>query len=323
MQPIPVFTDVLAARGRIAPHQTRTPLINYPALDALVGTHVLVKHENHQPTGAFKVRGGINLVSQLSSEDRTRGVIAASTGNHGQSVAYAARLFGVQATIVVPENANPLKVDSMRRLGAEVMFHGAVYDDAREHCEKLARDRKLRYVHSGNEPLLIAGVGTIALEILEDAPNVDVIIVPVGGGSGAAGACITASAINPGIRVIGVQSDAAPAGYKSWRARALVDDKMETVAEGLATRTAFELPQRILWDHLDDFVLVSDEEILRAVVTYLDRAHTLAEGAGAASLAAAVKLRGELKGKHVALILSGGNITIDQLRNALELRPLD
>ncbi|HEU4389038.1 MAG TPA: pyridoxal-phosphate dependent enzyme, partial [Blastocatellia bacterium] len=190
-------------------------------------------------------------------------------------------------------------------------------------CEQLARDRRLRYVHSGNEPLLIAGVGTIALEILEDAPDVDVLIVPIGGGSGAAGACITARAINPAIRVIGVQSEAAPAGYKSWKAGKLVEDKMETVAEGLATRTAFELPQRILRELLHDFVLVSDQEILRAVVTYLDRAHSLAEGAGAASLAAAVKRRGELEGKNVALILSGGNITVDQLRNALEFKPLD
>jgi threonine dehydratase len=315
--PAPSFIDVLRARKVIAPYLSRTPLINYPALGELTGAHVLVKHENYQPIGVFKVRGGINLVAQLSAEERQRGVIAASTGNHGQSVAYAARVFGVSARVVVPEGANPVKVASMRNLGAEVMFDGQDFDVAREHCEELARRLNLRYIHSGNEPLLIAGVATASLEIIEDLPEVEAIIVPVGGGSGAAGACITAKAINPNIRVIGVQAEQAPAAYKSWRARRLLEDKMETAAEGLATRTAFELPQRILWDLLDDFVLVSEEEIRRAIALYVDRAHTLAEGAGAASLAALIKLGDRLAGRTVALILSGGNITIEQLRAAI------
>src|ERR671935_186245 len=156
----------------------------------LLDAEVFVKHENHQPVGAFKVRGGVNLVSQLNAEERERGVIAASTGNHGQSLAYAARLFGVEATICLPESANPVKVASMRGLGAELVFHGRDYDEAREHCEQLAREHGYRYVHSGNEPLLIAGVATETLEILEQQPQIDVIVVPIGGGSGAAGACI-------------------------------------------------------------------------------------------------------------------------------------
>src|SRR4249919_1712323 len=255
---VPTRADVLEARRRIEPHLRPTALYGYPALDELLGADVFVKHENHLPTGAYKVRGGINLVSQLDEEERERGVIAASTGNHGQSIAYAARLFGVQATICVPEQANPVKVASMRGLGAELVFHGRDFDDAREHCERLASEHGYRYVHSGNEPLLIAGVGTETLEILEEQPRTDVIVVPVGGGSGAAGACIVAKAINPAIRVIGVQSQAAPAAYRSWQAHQLVEDTMNTFAEGLATRTAFELPQRILWQWLDDFVLVSD-----------------------------------------------------------------
>jgi threonine dehydratase len=316
MEP-PVFTDVLAARAVVGRHLRRSPLASYPSLDALLGARALVKHENQQPTGAFKVRGGVNLVSRLSDGERSRGVICASTGNHGQSVAYAARLFGVRAAVVVPLGANHSKVSAMRDLGAEVVFHGRDFDEARERCEGLARERGMRYVHSGDEPLLIAGVGTIALEIFEDAPEVETIVVPVGGGSGAAGACLVAKTLNPNVEVIGVQAERAPAAYKSWRAKELLCDVMETEAEGLATRAAFGLPQRMMWEMLDDFVLVSEEEIRRGVALYVEHARTLAEGAGAASLAGALKLRERLAGRAVALVLSGGNITVEQLRRAL------
>ena len=311
---VPTFADVLEARRRIAPHLRPTPLYRYPALDELVGAEVHVKHENHQPIGAFKVRGGVNLVSQLSAEERERGVIAASTGNHGQSIAYAARLFGVRATICVPEEANPVKVASMRGFGAELVFHGRDFDDAREHCERLAEERGYRYVHSGNEPLLIAGVGTETLEILEEQPAIDAIIVPIGGGSGAAGACIVAATVKPSVRVIGVQSEEAPAAHRSWRERRLVEDRMGTFAEGLATRTAFELPQRILWEHLDEFVLVPDEEIRAAQALMIETTRNLVEGAGASPLAAALRLREELAGKRIALVLSGGNASREQLQ---------
>src|SRR5881396_1682903 len=197
---IPKLQDILQAQKRIRPYLARTPLHSYPAINELVGTTLFIKHENYQPIGAFKVRGGINLISQLSPDERVRGVIAVSTGNHGQSVAYAARLFGVKARIVVPEGANPGKVAAMQAMGAEVIFHGAIYDDAQLHCEALVREHGYRYIHSGNEPLLIAGVATETLEMLEDEPALEVIIVPIGGGSGAAGACIAAHAINPGIR---------------------------------------------------------------------------------------------------------------------------
>src|SRR6476620_4277488 len=240
---IPEFRDVVAAQRRIRPHLARTPLHSYPALDDLLGTEIYVKHENYQPVGAFKVRGGINLISQLSAEERAQGVIAASTGNHGQSVSYAARLFGVKARIVVPEAANPGKVAAMRGMGAEVILHGERFDQARLHCEALARQHGYRYVHSGDEPLLIAGVATEALEMLEDEPDLEVIIVPVGGGSGAAGVCIAANAINPQVRVIGVQSEASPAAYESWRRKRLIEAPNKTFAEGLATGSAFEMPQ--------------------------------------------------------------------------------
>jgi threonine dehydratase len=314
---VPTLADVLEARRCISPHLRPTPLYSYSALSDLLDAEVFVKHENHQPVGAFKVRGGVNLISQLSADDREPGVIAASTGNHGQSIAYAARLFGVPATVCVPENANPVKVASMRGLGAELVFHGRDYDEARERCEQLAKERGYRYVHSGNEPLLIAGVATETLEILEEQPQTDVIIVPIGGGSGAAGACIVAKAASPAIKIIGVQSEAAPAAFRSWQARRLVVDRMQTVAEGLATRTAFELPQQILWQWLDAFVLVSDDEILRAQTLMIEATRNLVEAAGAAPLAAGLRLREELSGKRVALILSGGNASREQLFDVL------
>jgi threonine dehydratase len=316
LQP-PTFQDVLKARQVVTRYLSRTPLHFYPALSELVGCQVYVKHENYQPVGAFKVRGGVYLASQLSEDERRRGVIAASTGNHGQSVAYGSRFFGVRAIIGVPEGANPGKVAAMQALGAEVRFHGVDFDAAREYVERLAAEEGYRYVHSGNEPHLIAGVGTYALEILEDLPDVETIIVPVGGGSGASGVCTVVKTLKPEVEVIGVQAAAAPAAYKSWQAKKLVEDKMETFAEGLATRTAFSLPQRILWQHLDDFVLVSEEEMRQAIVLMLEMTHNLAEGAGAASLAAAVKFKERLAGRHVALILSGGNLSTERLRWAL------
>jgi len=284
----------------------------------MLGAAIFLKHEFHLPTGAFKVRGGVNLISQLSPQDRQAGVIAASTGNHGQSVAYAAKLFAVDAIICAPENANSAKVAAMKELGAEVKLVGADFDEARVACEELAAANGYRYIHSGNEPLLIAGVATHTLEILSEQPDIDVIIVPVGGGSGAAGACIVAKTVNPKIAVIGVQSERAPSAYLSWREGKSVDAATSTWAEGLATRTPFELPQRILRRLLDDFILVSDEAISESVRLLLDRSRILVEGAGASSLAAAIALKNRLAGQRVALILTGANISIPQLKAVLD-----
>jgi threonine dehydratase len=313
----PDFTDVLLAQKRIRPYLARTPLNSYPAIDDLIGTQVYIKHENYQPVGAFKVRGGLNLISQLSDDERARGVITASTGNHGQSIAYAARIFGVEARIVVPERANPGKVAAMQGMGAKLIFHGDNYDQARLHCEALAREHGWRYIHSGDEPHLIAGVGTACLEMLEDQPDLQVIVVPIGGGSGAAGACIVANAVNPGIRVIGVQSEMSPAAHESWREGKLVEAPNRTLAEGLATGTAFSLPQAILRERLKEFVLVCDDELLQAMRWMVERAHTLAEAAGAAPLAAAYRLRDQFTGLKVGIVCSGGNTSIEQLRLAL------
>lgn len=315
---IPTLADVRSARSVIRRHLAPTPLRRYPALDRLLGFSAYVKHENHLPTGAFKVRGGINLVSRLPENDRKRGVIAASTGNHGQSVAYAAQTFGVPATIVVPEKANPVKVESMKALGARVLFHGPKYDEARRYAESLAARRRYRYVHSGNEPHLIAGVGTYALEMLEEAPVLDAILVPVGGGSGAAGCCVVAHGLGDRTRIVGVQSAQAPAAFRSWRAGSLVEAPNRTMAEGLATGTAFELPQQVLRQHLSDFTLVTDDQIRKAIRIHLEKTRNLVEGAGAASLAAGLKLRRRLRGKKVGLILSGGNLSVEQLRGILD-----
>ena len=314
----PTFDDVLAARDRIAPYLIPTPITRSTGLEVLGGAEVWVKHENHQPVCNFKVRGGVNLVSQLSDDERRRGVITASTGNHGQSIAFAGRLFGVRTVICVPEGANPVKVASIRGLGGEIDEHGRDFDDAREHCEALAEERGYRYVHSGNEPHLIAGVGTHTLEALERQPDLDALIVPIGGGSGAAGACIAAAALRPELRVIGVQSEAAPAAYRSWTEGRLAQDEMHTAAEGLATRIGFELPQQILREHLDDFVLVSEDEIRDATLALLERTRNLIEASGAAPLAAALKLG--LAGRKVGLIASGGNMTLDQLHDLLAAR---
>ena len=316
----PTLKDVFMARRIVSQYLVRTPLIHYPALSELLGCEAYVKHENHQPVGAFKVRGGVNLISQLSDDERCRGVIAASTGNHGLSVAYGAKRFGTKATICVPEKANPLKIEAMRFLGAEIVSHGGDFDEAREHAENLTHEKGYRYVHAGDEPLLIAGVGTYALEILEDQPDIETIIVPIGGGSGASGCCIVAKSIDSQIRIIGVQAKKAPSAYLSWKERRRVEARMETFAEGLATRTPFALPQSILQDPdrgLDDFILVSEDDLCQAVIIAMEKTHNLAETAGAAPIAAALKLKERISGQKVALIMSGGNLSLQTLRDIL------
>ena len=314
----PTLQDIRDARQRIASHITRTPLHHYLSLDKLLNAEVYVKHENHQRLGAFKMRGGINLISQLSDSEKAQGVITASTGNHGQSIAYAASVFGVKAVIVVPEGANPGKVESIRSLGADIVFYGKDFDESREYVERASREEGYKYIHSANDPTLIAGVGTYGLEIVEDLPDVDVIIVPIGGGSGASGVCIAAKSVNPDIKVIGVQAANAPAAYLSWKEGRVVEAEMNTAAEGLATRVGFELTLEIMRDMLDDFILVSEEEFNQAIVLHLEHTHNLTEHAGAASLAGAVKIKETLEGKKVALVMSGGNVSLTQLRNALE-----
>ena len=314
---VPSFAEVLAARRTLRPYLEPTPLLSYPALNALMDADVFIKREDVQPTSAFKVRGGINLVANLTPEERVMGVACASTGNHGQSIAYACRLFNVRCIVGVPEGANPVKVEAIRAMGAEVIFHGQAYDDARRHIEELAAERGMRYVHASNEPLIVAGVATMALEVLETVPDLDDYFVQFGGGSLAASACLAIETLRPAIRVVAVQSAQAPAGHDSWRAGELRTAAMSTTAEGLATATGYELPQAILRDRLDDFLLVEDAEIEAAIGVYAESCHAIAEHAGAAALAGAIKDRERLRGRKVAVVLSGANITLPRLRQAI------
>ncbi len=316
MQPLTI-RDVYRARQTISPYFQRTPLHYSLGLSELLEAEVYLKHEEHLPLGAFKSRGGINLLSNLSDEEKRMGLITSSTGNHGQSIASAGREFGVRVLIGLPENANPVKVAAMRSLGAELIFYGETFDDAREHCERLAREEGYRYVHAVNEPLLIAGVGTAALEIIEDLPEIDIMLLPLGGGSGISGACIVAKAIDPSIQVYAVQSEGAPAAYLSWKQGEIVQASMDTFAEGIATQSGYELPQRIIVDLLDDFLLVNDDDIRRAIGLLVEKAHTLAEPAGATALAGAVKHMDKLRGKKVSITISGANITAERLAEAL------
>jgi threonine dehydratase len=312
------LSDVFRARNVIAPYLRPTPVLEPEGLSEALGCRAVLKCENYNPTGAFKVRGGIYTLATLSPEAHARGVLAVSTGNHAQSIAYAARLFGVPASIVMPEGANPLKVESTRRMGARVILEGHDFEAARLAAERRAEREGLYYIHSGNESALIPGVATCALELLEAAPDLDVIFVPVGGGSGVIGAGLVARAVNPAIRIIGVQAEGAPAVYQSWKSgRPVETETVATFAEGLATRRAFEVPLALMTKLVDEIMLVSDERIAGAIRLLLETTRQVAEGAGAAAVAAAHVRRDELVGKRVGLILSGGNITPDQLRRIM------
>jgi threonine dehydratase len=316
MQP-PTLKDVYDARPRVYRLVRPTPLLPHPLLCRHTGLDIRVKHENHNPTGAFKVRGGLNLIASLSEHDR-RGVITATTGNHGQSIAIACRQERVPCTIVTPVGNNPEKNAAMRALGADVIEFGRDFDEARERVEELQHERRLRYVHSANEPLLIAGVATYALEIFADWPEADVILVPIGGGSGACGCCIVRSALGSRARVIGVQAERADAFARSWRGRErVVRDSADTLAEGMATRVTFDLPFGILEAELDDIVTLTEDELAHGVCLALETTHNLAEGAGAAPLAAALKLRDQLAGKRVVCVMSGGNIDRATLKRVI------
>jgi len=315
---IPQLGDVYAARKVVNRYLKPTPLIYSRRLSDLLGCQVYLKLENLQPTRAFKVRGGIHYMHRMKDQATKRGVIGASTGNHAQSIAYAGSLFGVTVKIVMPHGVSRLKNEAVRDLGAEVITHGGYYEEAREYAEKLASKKGYLYVHGINEPLLYEGVGTMHLEIIEEQPDIDVVINPIGGGSGACAACIVYKSVDPRIKVIGVQAEGAPALYQSWKSGTVVSTGgVKTAAEGLAAGQAYELPLRILRERLDDMVLVSDDEMKQAVRNILYATGQVAELAGAASTAAALKIKDKLNGKKVALLLTGGNIERDQLLQIL------
>jgi threonine dehydratase len=312
------YSDVLDALPRVRDVLQPTPLYEWPGLSSLLGCRFYLKHENHQPTGAFKVRGGINLVATLSEAERQSGILGCSTGNHGQSLAFAARRFGVRCTIVVPCGNNPDKNRAIQNLGAELIEHGRDFDEAREYLETVLAPRGGRYVHSANEPKLIAGVGTMGWEIFETLPDPDVILVPIGLGSGICGTGLVAQARHPQTEIIGVQAEGADSVVRSWRTGSYQETaQARTWAEGMATRRPAELTLEIMRQVMDDAILVTDDELRRACRLILEQTHNLAEGAGAASLAAAWKERRRFAGKIVVGILSGGNLDLTQLPRIL------
>ena len=314
------FQDVLRAWPVVHRWLPRTPLYRYPLLSARWGIDAWVKHENHLPIGAFKVRGGVNLFANLSDSQRARGVITATRGNHGLSLAWAARAFGSRAVIYVPKGNNPEKNAIMSALGAEVVEFGRDFDEARMEAEARARNELLRHVHPANEPLLIAGIGTMGMEIAEDLPDADVALVPIGGGSLVAGTVIALRTMRPGMEIIGVQAERADALARSLEAGKLTSiESADTFADGLATRFAFELPFELVKGKIDRIVRVSEDEMKEAVRTALEGSHNAAEGAAAASYAAAIKQRAELTRKKVVILHTGHNIDRNTLRWALGL----
>lgn len=314
------FQDVLRARSTLRRWLPPTPLYRYSILSSRLGFDAWVKHENHLPIGAFKVRGGINLFANLSDAARARGVITATRGNHGLSIAWAARAFGSRAVVYVPQGNSPEKNAHLESLGIELVEHGRDFDDARAEAEARARNDGLHYIHPANEPHLIAGVGTLALEIVEDMPDIDAVIVPIGGGSLVAGTVVALRAIRPGLRIIGVQAERADAFARSLeKGRLSTIEVADTFADGLATRFAFELPFELAREHVDAVVRVSEDEMKDAIRLVLEATRNCPEGATAAAYAGAFKLRSELARRQVAIIHTGHNIDQNTLRWALGL----
>ena len=291
-----------------------TPAWSYPLLNEAVGGEVVVKHENIQPTGAFKVRGGVAVMAALTPQERARGVVTASTGNHAQSLAWAGARREVPVTVVMPRSAPARKVEAVRALGAQVVVEGGTMCDSLNHAESLARAEGLRLVSPGDEPAIVLGHATVYLELFRRYGDLRTVYVPVGSGSGAAGACLVRDALAPGCRIVGVQSVSAPAAYRSWRGGHPVSAPCATRVAGLAVGAGFALTQSVLRERLDDFLLVSDDEIQHAVQLMATHAHTLAEGAGAAGLAGLLASSRRCKDDGLsAVVCTGGNADDDEL----------
>ncbi len=315
----PAFVDVLAARRVIEPYLGRTPFYESISLGNMLGLTLHIKYENHQPIGAFKVRGTLNKVLSLSPKERKQGVVTASMGNHGQGVCYAARLMGVRATVVMPEKANPDKAEAMRGLGAEVILAGSDFEAANEKARELEREQGFIYFHAANDPFIIAGHGTIGLEMLEDVPDLETLVVPIGAGGLISGVSLAAKTLNPEIEVIGVQAKAMAPYYLSRQEGKVVDADVgsTTFAEGLASRSPTVLPFRMIDRYVDEIIVASEEEMRRGIVLLLEQTHNLAEGAGAAGVAGVVRLHERLAGRKVGTILTGGNLNRHVLERAL------
>lgn len=303
--------EIRAAAAALSGHVERTPVLR---LEGVADAEVLVKAENLQKTGSFKIRGAFNKLRQLDEDQKRRGVIAASAGNHAQGVALAARWLGVRCVVVMPEGASLAKVVATRRLGAEVILHGDGFDQALEEARRIQAREEMTFVHAFDDPAVIAGAGSVGLELAEQVPDADTVLVPVGGGGLISGVAVALKALRPGIRVIGVQAEGAAALYRSWQAGHLIElGTSRTIADGLAVKRPHETTYHLIQDWVDDLILVNDDEIARAILFFLERARLIVEGAGAVGLAALLAGRLPVAGKRVVLVASGGNIDVSFL----------
>jgi threonine dehydratase len=313
------FRRILEARRKIRNLVTKTPTYLSNFFSQRTGAEVYLKLECFQPVGVFKIRGAVNKICSLSSSELERGLVTASSGNHGLAVAYAAKIYGAKAVVVVPENAVKEKVEAIDSYGAEIVKYGKDYDEAYSKALEIQKEAGTTFVHPFDDPFVIAGQGTVGLELLDDVPDLNAIIVPIGGGGLISGVSIAAKTLNPQLRIVGVQSEGAPAVYRSWRAGKIVEvDSVNTVADGLAARKPLELTFGIIKRYVDAILLVSEEEIGDAVLALLHKAHILAEPSGAASLAALLFKYHPKPKEKVAVIVSGANISIDYLASLLK-----
>ena len=305
------YDDILAARERLRPFFSASPVRHYPLLDELVGygIRVLVKHENHLPTGSFKVRNGTASITALTSEQAERGVIAATTGNHGLGLAWAGAARGVSVTICVPKGNNPEKNAGIRSFGATLIEVGDRYDDTVVACRAIAEQEQRTIVHSTNHRPVVAGAGTMMAEFCEQAPELDAVVIALGGGSQAVGAMAVAGALKPDLQIFAVQSQGATAQHDAWRdGMPRAGAPVQTFAEGIATGSTYELTFEALRGGLADFVLASDDMIAQGVRDLWSITHNLAEGSGATGLAGLRLLAPQLAGKTVGIVMCGGNL---------------
>ena len=304
------------AYERVAPHINRTPLLTSRMLSEATGFDVRLKAEMFQKTGSYKIRGPLNKFAYLSEEERRRGVVCSSAGNHAQGVALAARIHGIKAVVVMAENATPSKVAATRAYGADVVLHGTIWDEANEKAKELVRERGLTYVHPFDDLELIAGQGTLGLEIVRDWPEVEVIVVPIGGGGLISGVAMAAKALKRSVRVIGVESSGAPGMYDSVRQGSVVTlDRVDCIIDGLRVKRVGETTFQVVRQFVDDIVTLPDEAIFDAMIWTMSHAKVVVEGAAAAPVAALLHgLVTAPRGSKVAAVLSGGNVNLDQLR---------
>jgi len=309
-----------SALRRIKKYIRNTPLEEFKELSQIAFNKIFLKLENWQETGSFKVRGALNRMLTLSEQEKSRGMITASAGNHGLGVAYASELLGIRARIVAPVTAAPTKIQMLNHFGVEVVQAGRDYDESEDVAHRIEKDCQLTFVHAFEDPYIIAGQGTIALEILDALPETDVIVVPVGGGGLISGIAIAAKQIKPDIIIIGVQSEASPAMYRAWKSNQAIESPIwETVADGLAGRLVSPTILATIQNYVDDFILVSETEIIDAMLYLLEIKHILVEGAAAVGVAAIKNKHFTSEDKNIAVVISGRNIDLETVRKILDL----